>query len=380
MTTFPSGRMNGIEKTLIRQVNDRADASCINLGLGELVFPTPAAILERLRRDIGSWLLGYTANAGLPELRELIAARTGPGLTAENVCVTIGAEESLFALLMILVNPGDEVLVPDPGFPAYPSIVRMAGGTPVAYTLSPGDHFTLRAEEVARRITAKSRLLILNSPHNPTGAVASDGDLRGLAELCERQGLTVISDEVYRELAFEERAESLSRYYQRAVVVNSLSKTYSMTGWRLGWCVGSLELIRLVVTFNQLAISCPPAVCQRAAILALQGIADEEKDRNILELRRRRDLAVRCLEESTDLPFDRPQGAFYIYADISSKLLPSRTSMDVALELIDKEKVVTIPGLAFGRETAGFLRLSFAAKPEDIQEGIRRIGRFFGRG
>lgn len=379
MTAFPSRRMSGIEKTLIRQVNDRADATCINLGLGELVFPTPAAILERLSAEIGSWPLGYTANAGLPELRDLIAARTGQGLSAENVCVTIGAEEALFALLMVLVDPGDEVLVPDPGFPAYPSIVRMAGGTPVGYTLAPGERFALRAEEVARRITAKSRLLILNSPHNPTGAVASAVELEDLAEVCDRHGLTVISDEVYREISFEGRAESFSRFYPPSLTVDSLSKTYSMTGWRLGWCVGSAELIRVVTTFNQLAISCPPVVCQRAAILALRGVADEEKEKNIQELKRRRDLAVRCLKESTGLPFERPAGTFYIYADISSKLSPSRTSMDVALELIDKEKVVTIPGSAFGREAAGFLRVSFAANPEDIQEGIRRMGRYLGQ-
>lgn len=379
MTTFRSERMRGIEKTLIRQVNDRADASCINLGLGELAFPTPAAILDRLRDEVKSWPLGYTANAGLPELRRLIASRSGPEVTPDQVCVTIGAEEAIFALLMILVCPGDEVLVPDPGFPAYPTIVRMAGGTPVPYALSPEKSFSLDVEEVAGRITPRTRIMIVNSPNNPAGAVYSAEELQALASLCRRYELTVLSDEVYREILFEGRAESISRYYDRTVVIDSLSKTYSMTGWRLGWCVAPPELSRMVGTFNQLAISCPPAVCQRAAILALQGVADDEKRRNVEELKRRRDLAAAALRRYTDLEFVMPQGAFYIYADISPKMASGARSLDVAFDLIDKAKVVAIPGEAFGRSASKFLRISFAAQAADIEEGIRRIGLFFSR-
>lgn len=381
MTRFASARMSGIEKTLIRQVNDRADASCLNLGLGELVFPTPAAILDGVRRGVGSWRHGYTANAGLGELRELIAHRAGPGLAAENVCVTIGAEEALFAALFVLVNSGDEVLVPDPGFPSYATIVRMAGGAPVAYPLSPASGFALDPRAIAQRITGRTRVLILNSPHNPTGTIVAPEALAALAELCAGREITLISDEVYREVVFEEeKAESLARFSAGTVVIDSLSKTYSMTGWRLGWCVAPQQFIRMIETFNQLAISCPPVVCQRAAMLALEGAADEEKRRNLLELAKRRELALRCLREFTDLDFARPSGTFYVYADIGPKLRPGRTSLDAALELIEREKVVTIPGLAFGKEATDFLRISFAAAPADIEEGLRRIGRFFGKG
>ena len=376
---FPSERMRGIEKTLIRRVFEQADASCLNLGLGELAFPTPRAILDRLSWDVGTWPLGYTANAGLPELRKLIAARSGPGIGPENVCVTIGAEEAIFALLMVLVNAGDEVLVPDPGFPAYATIVRMAGGTPVAYPLRPEERFAIKGQAIASRITPRTRLIIVNSPHNPTGAVASEAELGDLAELCRKHDLTAISDEVYREIVFEGPAASLAAQYDRTIVVDSLSKTYSMTGWRLGWCVGPAELIKLVETFNQLAISCPPAVCQRAALLALGGIADEEKSRNVRELGARRDLAFRRLEEATGFPLVPPRGAFYLYADISSRLGAGRTSLDVALDLIKKEKVIAIPGLAFGGETAGFLRISFAAEPAVLEEGLGRLGRYFRR-
>jgi aspartate/methionine/tyrosine aminotransferase len=282
-------------------------------------------------------------------------------------------------VLLILVNPGDEVLVPDPGFPAYATIVRLAGGSPVAYPLRPEERFAIRAENVAPRVTSRTRLIIVNSPHNPTGAVASEAELRALADLCRAEDLTAISDEVYREIVYDGPAGSLSRYHDRTVVVDSLSKAYSMTGWRLGWCVAPPELARLVVTFNQLAISCPPAVCQRAALLALGGVADEEKAANLRELGARRALAARRLEEETGFPVVLPRGAFYLYPDISSKLGPGRTSLDVALDLIKREKVITIPGLAFGRGTEGFLRVSFAAEPAAIEEGIRRLGRFFGR-
>jgi aspartate/methionine/tyrosine aminotransferase len=200
-----------------------------------------------------------------------------------------------------------------------------------------------------------------------------------LAALCRRQGLTVLADEVYREIIYEGRAESLAQFYERTVVINSLSKTYSMTGWRLGWCIGPPELIRTVIIFNQLAISCPPTICQRAAILALQGVGDLEKAANLEELRRRRDLAAQCLERYAGLKCLKPRGTFYLYIDISPVLPPSRTSWDVALDLIAKEKVVAIPGVAFGRAAENSLRLSFAATPENIEEGIRRIGRFFGR-
>jgi len=379
MTGYPSERMKGIEKTLIRQINDRADASCINLGLGELEFPTPAAILERVSAELKTWPMGYTPNPGLLELRTLIAERRGSGFTADNVCVTIGAEEALFALIMVLVGAGDEVLVPDPGFPAYATIVRLAGGIPVGYALSPENGFAVDIQDVEHRISPRTKVLVLNSPHNPTGAVCSPEALARLAEVGRRNGLVVLSDEVYREIVFEGRAGSPTDYYDRTVVVDSLSKTYSMTGWRLGWCVGPPEIIQLLGTFNQLAISCPPAVCQRAALLALRGIADEEKKRNIEELRKRRDLAARCLDRFTDLKYFRPQGAFYLWIDISARQSPSQTSFDAAVGLIDREKVVVIPGSAFGRTSEGYLRLSFAASPEKIEEGIRRIGRYFGR-
>jgi aspartate/methionine/tyrosine aminotransferase len=379
MKPFLSSRLQGIEKTLIRQIHDRADASCLNLGLGELAFPTPEPILRQLREELREWNIGYTPNAGFPELRQLVAETSGLDVTADHVCATIGAEEALLAGLMVLVNPRDEVLIPDPGYPAYASIVKMAGGIPVPYPLRFESHFSLEAAEVEKRVTPQTRILLLNSPHNPTGAIYSGTELKSLAELCRRHDLTVVADEVYRQIHYDHPPDSIARYIDRCLVVNSLSKTYSMTGWRLGWCIGPPELIRLVITFNQLAVTCPPAVCQRAAILALKGTADGQKRQYLEELRRRRDLTLDSLEKHTDLKYFRPLGAFYVFADVSSKMTRLGNSLDICLNILAEEKVVVIPGIAFGQGGEGFLRLSFAARPEHIQEGIQRIGRFFSR-
>jgi aspartate/methionine/tyrosine aminotransferase len=378
MRDFTSDRMRGIDKTLIRRINDLKDSSSIDLGLGELKFPTPAAILDHVKARVNEWNLGYTPNEGLPELRDLIARDSGYEVTSDQVCVTVGAEEALFGLLMVLVNPGDEVLVPDPGYPAYPSIVNMAGGTPRAYSLFSEDGFGLKSEEVERHLTKNTKAVIINSPNNPTGAVYLGEELRKLAAVLNERQILAISDEVYKEICFGGKPDSIARHASQFAVINSVSKTFSMTGWRLGWCIAPPELIRPFARFHQLAVTCAPAVSQYAAVFALKGGAEAEKRSNLDELRRKRDLALRCLREFTDLQCLEPAGAFYFFVNISGKAAGRGNSLDAALSLLSKEKVVVIPGTAFGERGEGYVRLSFAAAPELIEEGIRRIGRFFG--
>lgn len=377
MSQILSPRMRGMEKTLIRRVNDLADASCINLGLGELLFPTPKAVLEYVRENLESWPLGYTPNEGFPELRELIAARAGYPLSPDRVCVTLGAEEALLDVLMAITGEGDEILVPDPGFPAYPSLVRLAGGTPLPYPLLRGRDFRLRAGDILDRITPKTKGVILNSPNNPTGAVDSGEELEKLAAGLRPLPLTAISDEVYGDIVFEGKAASIAPLLDSCVTVNSLSKSFAMTGWRIGWCAAPPEVAKAVKTFHQLAVMCAPSLSQRAAIHALRGFADEERERNLAELKKRRDVAMECVDRYLGLPYARPAGTFYLFLDISSKIPKDGNCLATALELLKKEKVVTIPGSAFGRNGEGYLRISFAPRPEQIEEGIRRIGRFF---
>jgi aspartate/methionine/tyrosine aminotransferase len=370
--------MSGIEKTLIRQINDLADGSCLNLGLGELRFPTPASILDHVRSHCYDWKLGYTPNEGLGELRELVASTCGFEASPENVCVTAGAQEALFAAVMILVQEGDEVLIPDPGFAAYPSIVRMAGGTPLPYPLPAKNAFRPDVKEIESLISPRCKILIVNSPHNPTGTVLGEKEIRELAELCREREIFVLSDEVYSGIVYVEEAVSPARYTDLCVVVNSVSKTYAMTGWRLGWAIAPTEIVKPLAAFHQLSVTCAPAISQHAAAFALKGGADQERTANFEELKRRRGVILDSLGKIEGLSYHAPAGAFYVMADTSSRVPSGRSSLETAKLFLSEEKVVTIPGSAFGALGEGSLRLSFAAPPGEIEEGVRRLARFLG--
>ncbi|MFP4081479.1 MAG: pyridoxal phosphate-dependent aminotransferase [Candidatus Aminicenantes bacterium] len=377
MKHFLSQRMQGIEKTLIRQIHDRADSSCINLGLGEPAFPPPPSLMDRLKENIGHWKWGYSPNAGLEELRSLVAEKSGLPFTADQVCITVGAEEALFSILMVSLNPGDEVLIPDPGFPAYESMVKIAGGQPKHYSLHRENDFSLKSEDIQERITEKTKIIILNSPHNPTGAVYLSEELIKLAEFLKQKDILAVSDEVYKDIYFLHQPDSIARYMSRCVVINSLSKTYSMTGWRLGWCLVPSSLIKPVVAFHQISVICAPVISQQMALLALKGRAEKERLNNLKELEKRKNFAVRCVEKYTDLKHVNPLGAFYLFVDVSAKTPGYGRSLDISLSLLSKKKVVTIPGAAFGKNGEGYLRISFAPSPQKIEEGIKRIGQFF---
>lgn len=372
-----SGRAAGLEKTLLRQIVDLADESCIDLGLGELDFPTPRAVLANVSRHIGHWPLGYSANAGLPELRTAIAASLAPGVDSGRVCVTSGSEEALFLVLAALVEAGDEVLIPNPGFPTYEKIVRLWGGLPVSYPLFWEDRFALRCEKIEPLLTDRTKAIILNSPGNPTGAVHPGSELERLAAILAGRGVVPVSDEVYRGIFYgSAKPASIRDYWPGAITVDSLSKNAAMTGWRLGWCILPSEMVSPVVAIHQMAMTCASVPAQRAALTVFGGEADEERKAYLTELRRRRDLAAGVLKKRLGLPFFEPDGAFYIFLDVSAWKNEWGDSLDIARALVSRAKVVAIPGIAFGRRGEGFLRLSFAGKPEDFAEGVDRMARF----
>ena len=377
MSALISKRMQGVERTMLRRINDLADATCINLGLGEPSFSTPKVLRDVLKKKIDVWRLGYSPNAGLVELRQAVAEKSGLQVSADQVCITVGSEEALFVALMVMIDPEDEVLIPDPGFPTYESVTKIAGGVPVRYSLLPENEFSLRADDVKGLLTQRTKVMILNSPNNPTGAVYARAELEKLAGILSEKNIVAVSDEVYRDICFDGQPDSMANHISACVVLNSLSKSYSMTGWRLGWCIFPPEMNKPFIGIHQMAVMCAPVPSQQLALFALRGDAEREKAQNIEELGRRRDLAMSCLEKYTDLKYIKPSGTFYMFVDVSDKTSQYGTSLDIALNLIKKEKVVTIPGESFGKGGEGFLRLSFAASPEDIEEGIRRMGRFF---
>jgi len=373
MTFTPAARLAGIEKSAIRQIYDRAPAGSINLGLGEPDFPTPAVIREEAIRFIYQEKIRYTPNAGVFELRRAIAEYYGDAAKYENVCVTNGSQEALFVALMAIIDPGDEVLLPDPGFVAYPTIVRMAGGKAVFYKLPAAKNFAFDAEDFLRKVTTKTRVVIVTSPSNPTGRALQAADCQIIAPALRDSATIVIADEIYRELYFSERPASMADFYPRTLVISGLSKSHAMTGWRLGWVFGDPEIIRHLIVLHQYATTCASAISQRAALAAFtdEGRIAAEKLREAL--RARRDFLIEMIDTQLaagEGKFNRivPDGAFYLMLDISR----FGKSFEVTERLL-RHRVITIPGAAFGEEAEGYLRLSFATDFDLLREGVQRI-------
>jgi aspartate aminotransferase len=367
----PAARLRGIEKSMIRQLFDRALPGSINLGLGEPDLPTPGVIRRAAVRVIEDEQNGYTTHAGLLPLRALVAADY-PQLdaTPDNVIITAGSQEALYLALMTLVDEGDEVLLPDPGFVAYPTIVRMCGGRPVFYRLPARDEFAFDAEDFRRRLTPRTKAVVLVSPSNPTGRALSRADLAAMADALGDSAAYVISDEIYREIYFgdERPASGSEAHAARAVVIGGLSKSMSMTGWRTGWMCGAAEVVRSALVLHGYVTTCASTVSQKAALAAWTDEAEAARSETRRIFRARRDHLLSLVETELKLRAVAPEGAFYLMLDISAY----GSSMEVAERLL-AHGVITVPGAAFGAEGEGYLRLSFCADTPTLAEGVRRI-------
>jgi len=366
-------RLDGVSLSLIRQVFEKAPPNAINLGLGEPAFATAAVIVDAARTVLETEQLRYTFNGGIPELRTLIAERAPGEHTADSVCVTVGANGGLLGSMLAAVDAGDEVLVPDPGFPTYEAIASLAGAHPVRYPMAADDGFCFSAAALQTLITDKTRAVVINSPSNPTGRIIPESELRSLAALADAHDLMVISDEVYREFHYGVPCPSFLDVSDRGLVVNSLSKTEAMTGWRIGWVVGPPEFISAITAINQHSVTCAPTLSQRAALRALGDDAAERAAATRADFDRRRRLMLDTIDDQLGLPRIEPDGAFFVLLDAA----PGGDSLEMALDILEKTSVVTIPGVAFGQEASRFLRLSFAATEEDIAEGLRRLADYF---
>jgi aspartate aminotransferase len=356
---------------MIRQVFDRARPGSINLGLGEPDLPTPDVIRREAARVVTEEQNGYTVHAGLPTLRERVAADYPHlQLSPDGVVVTAGSQEALYLVLMTLADEGDEVLIPDPGFVAYPTIVRMAGGTPRFYRLPAARGFGFDAEEFRRALTPRTKAVVCISPSNPTGRVLSRDELAALAGAMSGTGVYLVSDEIYRDLYFtDERPASVSEFYkERVVVIGGLSKSMSMTGWRLGWLCGDAEVVKSALVLHGYTTTCASTVSQKAALAAWTEEAARARARHREIFRERRDHLLDLLARELSLRAVRPDGAFYAMVDVSGY----GDSAGVAERLLERG-VITVPGAAFGSEGEGYLRVSFCADLPVIAEGVRRM-------
>ena len=368
----PPKRLQGIEKSVIRQVFDRAQPGSINLGLGEPDLPTPDVIRRAAVKAIVEEQNGYTSHAGLPSLREKVTGDY-PYLEQrpERVIITAGSQEALYLALLALVDDGDEVLLPNPGFVAYPTIVRMAGGSVSYYRLPRERGFEFDIEDFRRALTPGTKVVVCISPSNPTGRVLSQNDLASIADAVKDHGAYLISDEIYRDLYYTaERPGSLSTFYDRTIVISGLSKSMSMTGWRLGWLCGDDALVRAALVLHGYVTTCASAVSQKASLVAWSDEAEQARAGFRETFRARRNHLLALIQSELRLRAVTPEGAFYTMLDVSDY----GPSMRVAEALLE-ERVITVPGAAFGSESEGFLRVSFCADHDTLSEGVQRIKR-----
>jgi aspartate aminotransferase len=365
-------RLQGIEKSVIRQVFDRAKPGSINLGLGEPDLPTPDVIRRAAVKAIVEEQNGYTSHAGLPSLREKVAADYAYlNRQPERVIITAGSQEALYLALLATVDEGDEVLLPDPGFVAYPTIVRMAGGTASFYRLPRERGFDFDIDDFRRALTPRTKVVVCISPSNPTGRVLSDNDLASIGDALRDHDAYLISDEIYRDLYYTaERPGSLASFYERTLVIGGLSKSMSMTGWRLGWLCGDEAVVQAALVLHGYVTTCASAVSQKASLAAWSDEAAQARAGFRETFRARRDHLLALIESELGLRGVTPDGAFYTMLDVSQY----GSSMKVAEALLE-ERVITVPGAAFGPESEGFVRVSFCADQSTLAEGVQRIKR-----
>ena len=352
---------------------------CISLGVGEPDFKTPWAIRDAGIRSLEQGRTKYTANAGLKELRAEICRYLGRRMElpyqVENILVTVGGSEAIDLTIRALVQPGDEVIIPEPCFVCYEPIAQLTGGVPVHIATRVEDGFRLTAEALRAAITPRTKLLILPYPNNPTGAVMSQQDLEEIADVLRGTDILVLSDEIYAELTYgldrHISIAALPDMWERTIVVNGFSKAYSMTGWRLGYAAAPAPIIRVMTKIHQSCIMSAPTTSQYAAIVALRGCDDEiEMMRD--EYNRRRRYVVKALNEMGLTCFE-PRGAFYVFPSIACSGL---TSAEFCEMLLKEQEVAIIPGDAFGASGEGYARISYAYSVDHLETAMRRIRRF----
>jgi aspartate/methionine/tyrosine aminotransferase len=353
--------------------------SVVHLEIGEPDFDTPAAIRAAAVRAIEEGFTHYGPSAGLPEVREAIAAWVakdrGLPVAPDQVVVTPGGKPVLTFAVLACVNPGDEVIVPNPGFPIYESAVRFAGGTPVSLRLPEERDFRFGAGDVEALLTPRTRMLILNSPHNPTGSVLTPRDLDEIASLLRDRPIFVLSDEIYSKILYDGAHETIATrpgMADRTILLDGFSKTYAMTGWRLGYGVMNPTLAKHVARLATNVYSCATTFVQRAAPIALSGPQDEVRAM-VAEFRRRRDVIVDGLNAIPGVKCGKPAGAFYVFPNVTGL---GMTSADAAQALLDDAGVAALSGTAFGSHGEGYMRFSYANSVENIREGLRRFETF----
>ncbi len=376
-----SAKALAARRSAIREIFDAANRQpdAIRLEIGEPSFVTPTFIIEAALEAARDGWTGYTPNGGYVSLREEIARKLErvngfPNADPGSIVVTPGAMNALFSIYLAVLEPGDEVLLPTPGFPNMDEMVRLLGGQPVFYRLERANGYLPQPDEIERLVTPRTKAMFVNTPGNPTGAVFPESTVRALCELAAERQVWMIADEVYDELLLDDDLTHVSAapLIEDAPVISvySFSKVYAMTGWRVGYCVAPPSLADTLRKLQEPEVSCPSAISQKAAEAALRGPRDEIEAMR-LAYRERRDRAVSVAAE-VGLDVFRTQGTFYMLVDVSRSRMTPR---DFTLHLLEHHDVAVAPGEVFGPGGDGLVRISLAREPDEIAEGLRRIAR-----
>ncbi|WP_414469507.1 pyridoxal phosphate-dependent aminotransferase [Methanobacterium sp. ACI-7] len=363
----PARRCKSIQLSEIRKMFDLTPENAINLSLGEPDFDTPEHIRDAVKCALDEGFTHYTSNKGIIELREAISCKLADEnkieSDPEDIIVTVGASEALHISLQALVNKGDEVLIPDPGFLSYDPCVKLAEGKMVPVELHEENEFQMTAENVLDTVTDKTKAIILNSPANPTGAVMQKEDVKGIAEIAEDHNIYLISDEIYEKIIYEGKHYSPGKYTDNAITINGFSKTYAMTGFRIGYVAAKPEITEEMLKIHQYNAACATSLSQAAALEALTGPQDCVAEM-LGEFKRRRDLVVKRLNEM-NIPIKSPKGAFYVFPRVNN-------SNEFVADAI-KKGVIIVGGSSFGKCGEGHFRISYAASYEQLNEAMNRL-------
>ena len=381
MKNFLSDKVTSLKPSGIRKffdiVSEMKDA--ISLGVGEPDFDTPWFIRDEGIYSLEKGRTFYTSNAGLKDLRKEIAAyiKRTQALNYDpdnEIIVTVGGSEAIDIGLRAVINPGDEVIIPQPSYVSYEPCALLAGAKPVIINLKAENEFRLTPQELIQAITEKTKVLILPYPNNPTGAIMEREDLEKIAKIVVEKDILVMSDEIYSALTYKGRhvsIASLEGMKERTILINGFSKAYAMTGWRLGYACGPKDIIKQMTKIHQFAIMCAPTTSQYAAVTALKK-GDEAVEQMRLSYNQRRRFLMNAFKEM-GLDCFEPYGAFYVFPCIKEF---SMTSEEFATKLLMEEKVAVVPGTAFGDCGEGFLRISYAYSLENLKEAVARIHKF----
>ncbi len=365
-------RTAGFERTMIRRIYDEAPAGAIDLGIGQPDLDPPVALQEAAARAARAGG-GYSSNPGLVELREAIAARYPFRSGPDDIVVTVGSAEAITLAFLALVDPESEVLVPDPGYPAYANLARLLGARAVPYSLRAERLFALDPADVLDRLTDRTSLVLFNSPSNPTGGVHDPEDLKVVVAELERRGIPFVSDEVYEAYCYDSAPHVSPAAYapELGLTVTSLSKSHNLMGWRVGWIAAPKPFVPALVALHQHAVTCAPTLAQRVALEALRGAGSEEITANLARFERRRALALERLAAIPELQAVPTRGAFYCFVRVPG----CPDSLELARHLMREAKVITVPGIGFGLGGEGHLRLSYAVEESQLERGLAALAK-----